>query len=345
MKELLSVLSNLNGVSGYEEEVRDFILQQIKPYAQSITVDALGNIIVFKKGKKTRASKVMFAAHMDEVGFLVTDATDEGYIKIGSVGSIDPRVIIGRVLEIGKNKIKGIVPLKAIHLTTAEERKVAPKLKDLYLDTGSIDKKEVLGDEENAGFTHLGDTICFSTKFSTFGENLMKGKALDDRAGCCILIKMIQSPLEYDTYFAFTVQEEVGMRGAQIVANRIQPDTCIIVEGTSACDLPDVEKDKVSTKLGKGPALSLVDGRTLYPSDLREKIIALAQAKGIKWQYRLSSNGGTDAGAFHVSGKGCKVLGISLPVRYIHTANCVANYDDLLQTEKFAFAIANGLEE
>ncbi|MDE6723404.1 MAG: M42 family peptidase, partial [Eubacterium sp.] len=202
---MLKELCLLNGTSGDEDRIRDYIIDAIKEYCE-YSVDALGSILAFKKGKKTPSKKVMLSAHMDEVGFIVTHITDDGYLKFNPVGGIDPRVVIDRVVQIGT--IKGVIGAKAVHLLSDEEKKTAPNFSKLYIDIGASSK------EEAEKYVSLGDFAYFSSDYNEFGNGFIKSKALDDRIGCMLMIELIKSDLEYDTYFCFNVQEEVGLRGA-----------------------------------------------------------------------------------------------------------------------------------
>ena len=289
MKELLKQLCELDGVPGYEDEVRAFIEEQAKPYATSMEVDPVGNLIVFKKGAKPRKRPLLIMAHMDEVGFLVKDITEDGRLKLAPAGGIDPRVLIGRRMRVGEKKIPGIISLKAIHLTTPEERKDAPGLNSLYIDIGCTSR------EQAEGLVMRGDPAMFDSKFLEFGVDCVKAKAIDDRVGCAVMLQLLRQELPYDTYFAFVVAEEIGSRGATVAAQRVAPGCVVAIEGTTAADMPDVAPHKQSTVQRQGAVVSLMDKGTVYDRPFREKVLAEADAQGVKWQYRKSANGGTDA--------------------------------------------------
>lgn len=327
MKEILKQLCSIDGVVGYEDDVRHAIEERVKPYATEMYTDSIGNLIVFKKGKKHRKRPMMVCAHMDEVGFLVNRITDDGMIKLIPAGGIDPRVLVGRRMRMGSTK--GIISLKAIHLTTVAERKTAPPLKDLYVDIGSKSKKET------EAKVSIGDPVAFDSDFYDIGD-CVKGKAIDDRFGCTVMIKMLEKTLPYDTYFVFTTGEEIGTQGALMASSRLKPGGCLIIEGTTAADLPEVEEHKQSTRHRQGAVVSVIDGGTVYNREIREKILAAADKKKIKWQYRQSANGGTDAGAIHVSSVGCLAFGLAAPVRYIHSACNMLNMSDAEEVLKLA---------
>lgn len=330
MKELLKQLCELDGVGGYEDEVRIFIEEQVKPYADEIIIDALENLIVFKKGAKPRKRPLLVLAHMDEVGFLVKDITEDGMLKMARAGSIDPRVLIGRRMRVGPNKIPGIISLKAVHLTTPEERKTSPGIDDLYIDIGSSSR------EQTEALVMRGDPAAFHSQFIEFGVDCVKAKALDDRIGCAIMIELLKQDLPYDTYFAFVVGEEIGSRGATVAAQRIQPGCLLVVEGTSAADMPDIAPHKQSCCQRQGAVVSLMDTETIYSRDLRNMVLKKADEIGVKWQYRKSANGGTDACVSTEAGPAALAFGLSAPVRYIHCACNVVYLPDLDEVYKLA---------
>ena len=330
MKELLKQLCELDGVPGYEDEVRAFIEKEAAPYATTMEVDPVGNLIVFKKGAKPRKRPLLIIAHMDEVGFLVKDITEDGMLKLAPAGGIDPRVLIGRRMRVGENKIPGIISLKAIHLTTPEERKDAPGLNSLYIDIGCTSR------EQAEGLVMRGDPAMFDSKFLEFGVDCVKAKAIDDRVGCAVMLQLLRQELLYDTYFAFVVAEEIGSRGATVAAQRVAPGCVVAIEGTTAADMPDVAPHKQSTVQRQGAVVSLMDKGTVYNRPFREKVLAEADAQGVKWQYRKSANGGTDARVGTTAGSAAIAFGLAAPVRYIHCACNVAYLPDLEEVRKLA---------
>jgi len=327
---MLKELCLLNGASGDESAVREYIIDKIKDYCE-YEVDALGSIIAFKKGRKTPSKKVCFNAHMDEVGFIITNITDEGYLRFAPVGGIDSRVCLDRVVKI--NDIKGVIGDKAYHLLEEDERKKAPSFDKLLIDIGAQSK------EEAEKYVSLGDFAYFESEYYEFGDGFIKAKALDDRIGCCLLIKLIQSNLEYDTYFCFNTQEEVGLRGAKCTAFQVQSDVSVILESTTASDLDGVSgADKVCCA-GSGAVISYMDKRTVYDRELYKHIMSVAKENGIPCQTKTAVAGGNDAGSIQTSGKGCKVCAISLPTRYIHSASSVVKKQDIENTEKLIFKL------
>ena len=322
---MLKDLCNINSTSGDEKEIREFILNEIKDSCEYY-VDSLGSIIAFKKGKKAPKNKVMICAHMDEVGFIITDITSDGYLKFGLVGGIDTKVIVNRVITV--NGIDGVIGLKPVHLLSDDEKSKSPSLKSLFIDIGAKDR------EEAEKYVSLGDYAYFKNDFYELGNGMIKSKALDDRIGCMLMIELIKSDLEYDTYFCFNVQEEVGLRGSACTSYSVQSDISVVLESTTAGDLCGVTGGDRVCVLGNGPVVSFMDGRTIYDKDLYNLAMSVAKDNGIKVQTKTAIAGGNDAGAIQTSGKGSRVMAISLPCRYIHSASSVVKADDINETRK-----------
>lgn len=333
MISLLNRLCLLPGVSGDEAAVREFILSEIKGHAEA-KVDPLGNIIVFKKGKNTPALRLMYCAHMDEVGFIITSITDEGYLKFAAVGGIDEQILPGQRVKVGEKLIAGVIGVKPVHLLSKEEKNRPIKETDLYIDIGAIDK------EDAQSLVKLGDTAVFDCDFVEFGASMIKSKALDDRAGCTLMLNLIKSDLPYDMYFAFTTGEEVGLRGAQTASYNIKPDIAVVIETTTAADYSGVDIEKQVCRLGQGAVISFMDGRTLYDKDLYNYAVKTAKENNIKWQTKEYVSGGNDAGAIETSLAGVKVLALSAPCRYLHTPSCVLNLNDLYEMEKLLLKLS-----
>lgn len=322
---MLKKLCSLNSTSGDEKQVRDFIINEIKEFCD-YKIDNLGSIIAFKRGKKASDKKIMLSAHMDEVGFIITNICDDGYLDFAPVGGINANVVPGRIMTL--NGIKGVVGLKPIHLQSDDEKTKAPSFKNLKIDIGAKSKE----DAEN--YVSEGDFCYFSDSHEEFGDGYIKSKALDDRIGCMLLIELIKSELEYDTYFCFNVQEEVGLRGAACTAYSVNPDVAVVLESTTAADLCGVSGGNRVCVLGNGPVISFMDGRTVYDRDLYLLAMNTAKEKGIPAQTKTAIAGGNDAGAIQTSAGGTKVLAISLPCRYIHSGASVVKKSDIEQTRK-----------
>ncbi len=319
--KLLKKLCTADGISGEENEVRDIILEEITPYTDNIKVDNMGNIIVFKKGMKTPEKKLLISAHTDEVGFIVTDITDKGFIKFAAVGGIDKKAVFAKQVRIGKNKISGVVDTKPIHLLKADERKKNPPIDSLYIDIGAKNKKEA------EKYISLGDMICFDSPYENKDGRIIS-KALDDRFGCLVLIEMIKSKLPYDMYFSFAVQEEVGLRGAKAVAYTVEPDSAIVVESTTAADVPFADGEKKVCCMGKGAVVSFMDRATIYDKEYYRLAINAANQSGVKVQTKTMIAGGNDAGAIHCSKGGVRTIAVSVPCRYLHSSSSIINIED-----------------
>lgn len=320
---MLKELCLLNGTSGDEKIVCDYIVNEIKDYCE-YEIDNLGSIIALKKGKKKPEKKVMLCAHMDEVGFIITDIDDNGYLSFDAVGGIDAKVIAGRSVTV--NGVNGVIGLKPVHLLTDDEKGTAPTIKSMKMDIGAKNREDALK------YVHPGDYAYFCSDYTEFGDGFIMSKALDDRIGCMLLIELIKSELEYDTYFCFNVQEEVGLRGAACTAYQVQSDVSVILEATTAADLCGVTGGDRVCVLGDGAVISFMDGRTIYDKELYALARKTADDNNIKTQTKTAIAGGNDAGAVQSSGKGSKVLAISLPCRYIHSGASVVKKSDIEET-------------
>ncbi len=318
----LSNLTKLPGVSGNEDAVRAYIAEQIKDKCDELWTDTLGNLIALKKGTGSGRAKMMLGAHMDEVGLILSKITDNGFLKFKTVGGIDPRVLVSKRVLVGEKQIPGVIGYKAIHLQDKAERETAAKEKSLYIDIGAKNKKEA---EKKVS---VGDYITFDSGYREFGSNLIKARALDDRAGCSILMSLLDERYEFDLYLAFTVQEEVGLRGAKVCANAIRPDIAVIVEATTCSDVYGTEPQDYATILGGGAALSIIDRSTYYDKELVRFLYDLANTNGIAVQYKQTAMGGNDAGAVHLAAGGIRTAAVSLPARYIHSPSSVISKDD-----------------
>lgn len=333
IESLLKELSLLNGVSGREDAVRDWIREKISPFARC-KVDALGNLIAWKKGEKASGKTLMLSAHMDEVGLIVHSIDDDGYLSFSPVGGIDPRVLLGRSVTVGESGVYGVIGASPVHLLTSAEKKQAPGFEQLKIEIGAENR----GDAEK--YVALGDTACFDSEFLPFGDGCLKGKALDDRAGCAVLMQMIMQDLPYDMVFAFTVQEEVGTRGAATAAYGVQPDYALVVEATTAADIANVGLEQQVCALRRGPVISFMDGHTIYDRELYRMAFQAAQEIDIPCQPKAGISGGNDAGAIHMSREGVRTLAISLPCRYLHSASCVIHREDLRHTAALVKAVS-----
>lgn len=317
---LLKSLSELHGTSGAETLVRNFLRQEIEPFVETIWIDKMGNLIA-TKNTHLSGPRVMIAAHMDEVALMIIDITSDGFLKFQPVGGIDARILVSKPVQI-HDSLVGVIGAKAIHLQKRSERQKALTFDQLYIDIGAKSK------EDAASKVKLGDYAYFMTKFEPFGEGLYKGKAFDDRVGCAILVELLKQDYNFPLIAAFTVQEEVGLRGAKVAAYHLAPDFAIVIEGTVAADVSDRDEEGWVTELGKGPACSLMDRATLYRPELIHWVTDIARQKGIPLQFRRGASGGTDAGSIHVSKAGVPTIVLNVPCRYIHSFASVISEKD-----------------
>lgn len=321
MKKLLKELCLINGTSGDESAVREVIIEKVRDYCK-YEVDNLGNLICFCKGKKSSEKKLMIAAHMDEVGFIVTYIRNDGTLCFGEVGGIDPSVIIGRQVTVGKKRISGVAGSTAVHNLSKEAREASPEIDSMYIDIGASSK------EEAEKYVSLGDCVYFDSEYAELGEKCIKSKAIDDRAGCAVMIELMREGVEYDTYFVFNVQEEIGLRGSRVSAFTVAPDFAVVLEATTASDIDGVSGAKKVCSLGNGPVVGFMDRSTVYDKELYRMAFKAAEELNIPCQTKTMIAGGNDSGAIHLSGGGIRTIAVSMPCRYIHSPSCVINSED-----------------
>ncbi len=316
---ILEQLSNAVGLSGGEDAVRQIILNEVKGTLQEITVNSMGSVIgrIPAAGRGKKPLRVLLAAHMDEVGLMVTGFESDGLIRFTNVGGIDERILPGKRVKIGA--LQGVIIWTPIHKNNDQN---AVKMSNLRIDIGASSK------EEAAGKVKRGDRVNFDTQFRELdGGQMLRGKAFDDRAGCSLLVDVLRGgPYPVEVLAAFTVQEEIGLRGAQVVGQTLQPDVALILEGTTANDLPSLapspdDETEVNPTccVGKGPVLTIQDASMIVNPKLLAFLKKTADAEQIPYQFKSTTGGGTDAGTIHVSGRGVPSAVISLPCRYIHS--------------------------
>ncbi len=322
---LLERLTNAVAVSGDEGAVRKIVLEHVRPLADEVRVDALGNVLAVKRGTASRRLRVMIAAHMDEIGFMLTHDDGKGLFRFGKVGGIDTRNILGKAVWVGPDRIPGVIGMTPIHLTTPESRKRVPDLDALRIDVGP----------ENAGKVKPGMRATFATEFQRLGASI-RAKALDDRFGVATLIELMRhAPENIDLLAAFTVQEEVGLRGAQVAAFALEPDIAFVLDCTPALDMPHPDGEpntRYNTRLGNGPAIYTADRATLSDPRLIHHLVETAEAEGLPYQFRQAGGGGTDAGAIHKQRGGIPSVSVSTPARYLHSPASIARIDDWKHT-------------
>jgi len=321
--KLLEKLCNACAVSGDEGEVRKIILEEVRPHADTVKVDALGNVLVTKNGSSENKVKVMLDCHMDEVGFMLVADDGDGLYRFELVGGIDVRQLPGKQVLVGKDKLPGVIGARPIHLTTAEERQKKIPLDSLRIDIGP------------GGKAKIGDRATFATQFRRVGPSLM-AKSIDNRIGCVLLIDLLKTaPSNVDLCLSFSVQEEIGLRGAKVAAYHFAPDMAITIDATPANDLPvhdGGENAFYNTKLGGGPAIYTFDASTLNDPRLVRFLAQTGDEAKIPYQFRQPGGGGTDAGAIHRSRSGVPTVSVSVPHRYTHTAISLARVDDWRNT-------------
>ena len=322
MLDTLETLCCLSGVSGREDEVRDYILERVMPFADEILTDAMGNLMVFKKGDCTPEKKILLAAHMDEVGLIVTDITDEGFLRFGTAGGLDRRILPSKPVFVGEARVPGVIGGKAVHMSDAEERKSLPELEDMYIDIGAKDR------DAAAACVFLGDIVCFDDTVIRFGNGYLKAKAIDDRVGCATMVQLIESRLPCDCWFAFTVQEEVGARGAMTAVRSIEPDVALILEGTTAADIPGVSGAARICRQGEGVVIPFMDRGTIYDRELYALLTQLADENDIPWQTKTRIAGGTDGSSIQRSMGGVQTAAVSVAIRNIHSPAGIARIDE-----------------
>jgi putative aminopeptidase FrvX len=332
---VLEKLCNAVAVSGNETEVRRLVMDQIKPTVQEMRIDALGNLLAFQKKESRKPLRVMVAAHLDEVGFMLTSEEDkeEGIYRFELVGGIDPRWLAGKPVQVGTERRKGVIGCKAIHLTTAEERRNPFTVEALRVDLGG------------GGKARVGDWGTFATPFQKIGGSI-RAKALDNRIGVATAIELLK--YEYpalDLLVAFTVQEEVGLRGAKVAAHALNPDLAIVLDCTPAYDLPlqvedsfyPLENERYNTRLGYGAAIYLSDRATISDPRLVAHFVRTAEKMGIAYQFRQAGGGATDAGAIHLQRAGIPSISISVPGRYLHTPASLVRIADWENTLRLVY--------
>lgn len=339
MLNLIKELCTLSGVSSWEDEVRDFIRAKAQPWADSIRQDALGNLIVFKKGAKSTGSRLLLSAHMDEVGLMITHVEEDGCLRFDSVGGIDRRVLLGKRVFVGQNRIPAVIGSKPIHLTSRGERKSVPKMDELYLDIGVANRNEALE------LVDLGDVAVFDPEWVEFGNGLLKAKALDDRVGCAMMLKLMEEELPMDCTFVFSVQEEVGTRGAFGYAFSVKPEIALVMESTTAADMAGTPEHLQVCAPGKGPVIPFMDKGTIYDRELFEMMRKLAEEHDIPWQTKHMIAGGTDARTIQRSRSGVRVIGLAAALRNIHSPSSVGAVSDFDHMLKLARLFIQAMAE
>lgn len=332
--DLLKNLCLTGGISGDESLIREIIIKEISNCNAEYHTDKLGNLIVFKKGANRPKTRLMISAHMDEVGLIVTHVDDKGYIGFDKVGGIDNQILPGTNVFIGKNRCPGVIGLKPIHLTKKSELETLIDSSKLLIDIGAKNKEDALK------YVNIGDSVIFDSIFNNTNNKIIS-KALDDRVGCFILVNMIKQELEYDMYFVFTVQEEIGLIGASVSSYTVNSQAAIIIESTTANDLPNISEYRKICSLGNGAVVSFMDKRTSYDKEYYDLAMSIAKQNNIKVQPKCGVTGGNDAGAISLSRGGVRVVALSVPCRYLHSPAGIVYESDIESTYKLALFLAN----
>jgi putative aminopeptidase FrvX len=332
---LLERLSNACAVSGDEGEVRKIVKEEIKPHVDELKVDALGNVLAVKHSTQEHAIRVMLSAHMDEVGLMLTYDNGDGIYRFEIMGGIAPSDLAGKAVWIGKGHIPAVIGLKPLHLGHGESLKKPIEVDDLHIDVGPVKGQE-----------KVGDRAVFTTQFAQLGPSL-RGKAMDNRLGVATLIELIKhAPANLELQAAFTVQEEIGLRGARVAAYAFNPDLAIVLDSTPAYDLPAWDTDenvRYNTRLGAGPAIYVADSSTISDPRLVQFLIKTAEEHHIPYQLRQPGRGGTDAGAIHKQRAGIPSVSVSVPGRYHHSPASIVRLSDWENTMNLMNAALAGL--
>lgn len=325
--DVLEKLSDVDGVTGREDNVRNLMKEYLKPYVDEIKEDKLGNLIAFRKGKND-APTVMIAAHMDEVGLMIKNIKKKGFLQFTKIGGLDDRILLAQkvIVHTDKCPLPGVVGSKPVHIQKEEERKKVIDADKLFIDVGAENKEEA----EKMG-VQVGDVVSFDTKFVRLNKNAVLGKAFDDRVGCAMMIETLRKLPQVDcnVYAVGTIQEEVGLRGATIAAFQIKPDLGIALDVTVAGDIPGVGEGEAPSKMGAGPVITVADaGLIAHPKVLR-LIMDSAKENGIPYQLETGIRGATDAAKISLSREGVPSGVVSVPARYIHSPAAILNLDDV----------------
>ena len=344
--ELIQKLALAFGPTSFEGDVVRAIREEIDELGLETAEDWMGNLTVHVPGPEG-APRIMLSAHTDEVGFMITEIEDEGYIRFKNLGGIEKSVLVGRHVTLGneERKIPGVIAARGIHVQSAEERKKLPEQKELYIDIGTKSR------EETEKLVQCGDYGVFCTPCLSLGEggSHIAAKALDDRLGCAVLIEVLReistAQLPLDLWFCFTVREEIGRSGATVTANRIAPDVAIVLETTAIADLADVPPARRVAEVGKGGVLSLLDRATIYDRGLVDFALDTAKKHGIAVQIKQFVSGGNDAGNIQKTNAGVRCMALSAPVRYLHAPMTVAAIHDYNAMVALVGAMLNDWEK
>ncbi len=319
--KILARLSEADGVAGDEQQVRKLIREFAEPHSDDMRVDALGNLMVTRSGDPDLPA-VMIAAHMDEVGLMISHIQKNGLLKFYKVGGIDDRVLPSSVVRIGEDKVAGVIGAKPVHAQKPSEWKKVIPYDKMFIDIGAQ------SEDEAQKKVKPGDYAAFATEFGEMGDGRLKGKAFDDRAGCAMLLEILSADHSVPLQAVFTVQEEIGLRGSQVAAWDLKPDLALVFEGTTCADIPESEEHGYSTTMGEGPAISIMDRTSVAHRGIVSQLVKLAEENDVPFQFRRSTAGGNDAGPIHLTREGIPTATVSTPCRYIHSPVSVLKESD-----------------
>lgn len=337
MAELLKMLSETNGVSGNEKNVREIILRELSSVADDIRIDTMGNITALKKGAHS-GIKTAVTANMDEAGFIISSVTDKGYLKFKPVGKIDPRKIISKRVVIGENGVKGIIGMKAIHLQTKSERENTVSVSKLFIDIGAKDK----GSAQKR--VKPGDYVTFDTKFGVM-NGIVKGKALDRSGACAAVIEAMRGQYPCDVYAFFLAQSEVGARGAQIAARAVNPDAVLTVSSAETEDMYGCEEYRGGAVMDGGVIINYADKTVSADKKLTDSMAAAADKAKIKTQIRVLKASSSDTGELQRAGCGARCLNAAIPCRYSRSPVSLMSLDDIKSAADYISLFLNKIGE
>ena len=319
----LKQLTEINAVAGHEQALRRILLEELKQYDVQVSIDRMGNVVAIKKSKNENARRVMLSAHMDEVGLIVTSATEDGFLRVQCAGGVDPRVIISKRVLVGDDNLPGIIGAMAIHLQSPADRERVLGYSDIYVDIGAKDKAEA---EAKAP---KGTYIAFDTDYVEYGDGFVCAKALDDRVGCFNMLRLLEDEYPCDVVAVFASEEEVGCRGAKGAAFAQEPDVGIVLEGTTCNDLGNVPETLQVCNAGQGVCVSFMDGASIANRKLFAQTLELAEKNGIACQVKRAVAGGNEGGVIQRAREGVPTVVLSVPCRYIHSPSSVVKYSDV----------------
>ena len=319
----LKQLTEAFGPTGNEGEVRRMLRFEAEKLCSDVSIDRAGNLVCRKPGRDPLKPRVVVAAHMDEVGFIITGYTDDGLLRFKPLGGIDPRVAVSKWVIIGRERLKGVIGAMAIHLQSVADREKVLDFDGLYIDIGAKDAKEA------EKLVELGSYAVFDTPCREFGDGFVSARALDDRVGCLSLLEVLKSGYQGELTCVFVTQEEAGLRGSKGAAYSIQPDIALVLEGTAANDLGDTKDQFRVCTPGQGVAVSFMDRASIADRELFMGLQQAAADAGIPFQIKRGVTGGNDAASFQQGGRGARTCVLSVPCRYIHSGVSVAKLSDI----------------